>query len=355
MGIRFKCSHCKSRLNVKQSQSGQAGQCPTCAGEIFVPLESTIQPRRRKRKKKSRRQSLDAQSESGGIPGSISAHSDSRNGISDSRNGISDSRIGVQSVMQVNGQSGFVNSSNGTTGRSVSFESHVNPVTNSDDIADSGNSGLRVFEPVDPAVTAELTDTGSAEKNWGHAGTRVVESHSDVAVLPEESTPEKFGNSLSSSIVDDDKFDPMEEEVDSSQSFNLSKPKLELDGKHPIRDFPNKIWYVRGKRLGEKGPLTGVELEEMIEDRIQIKKGYIVWREDWIDWQPAELVFPELNQDPATRKALSDPNYRIPDELNPHSEISRRRRFKKTFGIAAIGLSLVTVVLLSYVLIRVLG
>lgn len=42
MGIRFQCQYCQRRLNVKNVQAGQHGQCPSCNNMVRVPLESTV-------------------------------------------------------------------------------------------------------------------------------------------------------------------------------------------------------------------------------------------------------------------------------------------------------------------------
>jgi hypothetical protein len=44
MGIRFKCSHCQKRLNVKAAQAGQSGQCPKCGKTVQIPLQSEVAP-----------------------------------------------------------------------------------------------------------------------------------------------------------------------------------------------------------------------------------------------------------------------------------------------------------------------
>ncbi|MEL7498262.1 MAG: DUF4339 domain-containing protein [Planctomycetota bacterium] len=40
MGIRFHCTHCQRRLNVKVAQAGSTGQCPHCRKTVKIPLES---------------------------------------------------------------------------------------------------------------------------------------------------------------------------------------------------------------------------------------------------------------------------------------------------------------------------
>ncbi len=41
MGIRFYCSHCEEKLNVKVFQGGRQGLCPYCGGSIRIPTAST--------------------------------------------------------------------------------------------------------------------------------------------------------------------------------------------------------------------------------------------------------------------------------------------------------------------------
>lgn len=56
MGIRFRCTHCDRKLNVKAKQAGDICVCPDCENEIQVPLESELPKRKRNRR---RRPSLD--------------------------------------------------------------------------------------------------------------------------------------------------------------------------------------------------------------------------------------------------------------------------------------------------------
>lgn len=44
MGIRFSCSACGAKLNVKAELSGKRGACPKCQAKIQIPVESTEAP-----------------------------------------------------------------------------------------------------------------------------------------------------------------------------------------------------------------------------------------------------------------------------------------------------------------------
>lgn len=42
MGIRFLCTACEKKLNVKSFLAGKKGVCPKCGASIQIPLESEI-------------------------------------------------------------------------------------------------------------------------------------------------------------------------------------------------------------------------------------------------------------------------------------------------------------------------
>ena len=146
---------------------------------------------------------------------------------------------------------------------------------------------------------------------------------------------------------------------DSSSSFLLDKPQLPstLGKVDPIDEAPRKIWYFRSKQLGEKGPLRPKMMREHL-DNGDVSIGCIVWREDWEDWQPAERVFPKLVALAEKNKAdelIRQSAHKIPDELNPHSALQRRKRQTQLVGIIAIAAGLLTIGLLVLFLIKLLS
>ena len=93
------------------------------------------------------------------------------------------------------------------------------------------------------------------------------------------------------------------------EAFTLDKPQpLGWEGgADPIAQKPRKIWYVRIPEQGEKGPLKGNRLREML-DAHEIPPDAAVWREDWDDWLAASDVFPELS--PSNAPSPSAPRRR---------------------------------------------
>lgn len=146
---------------------------------------------------------------------------------------------------------------------------------------------------------------------------------------------------------------------DPANTFLLAKPQppSTLGKVDPIAEAPRLIWYFRSKKHGEKGPLKAKVMQEHL-DNGDVTIGCIVWREDWEDWQPAERVFPALvalAQQNRANEMLTDPEYEIPDELNPHSTLQKRRRQKQILGIVAIAAGLLTIGLLVLLLIKLLS
>ncbi|MFK7766080.1 MAG: hypothetical protein AB8B55_02475 [Mariniblastus sp.] len=149
----------------------------------------------------------------------------------------------------------------------------------------------------------------------------------------------------------------------STELFMLDKPTPpESRGKvDPIAEAPNSVWYFRSHELGEKGPLKGKVMQKHL-DRGDVAVGCVVWREDWEDWAPAELVFPTLvaqakedRRKARLKRAFKEANYEIPDEVNPHSELRRRQRRNNLIFAFVIALGLGIVALLVYVLTIVLA
>ena len=82
---------------------------------------------------------------------------------------------------------------------------------------------------------------------------------------------------------------------DSSGIFMLDRPSPSPDfGKiDPILAAPDKVWYFRNKKIGERGPLKSKIMQQHIESG-DVAAGSMVWREDWEDWAAAEDAFPQI-------------------------------------------------------------
>lgn len=148
----------------------------------------------------------------------------------------------------------------------------------------------------------------------------------------------------------------------SAELFMLDKPTPPPSfGKvDPIAEAPERVWYFRSRKLGEKGPLNAKQMRERV-DCGDVTVGCVVWREDWDDWAKAEAAFPSLaakakaqRRKARVAKALKESNYSIPQELDPASELNRRRRRKNRIFKVVIGVGLVLITVLVLVLMSLL-
>ena len=297
MGIRFLCNSCQRRLNVEASQAGQYCFCPDCETEILVPLESTIEPSKRKQKRRHKKKPV--------------------------------------------------------------REVEISPLTFEPQSMELQERSERLAAPA-PSVAADVESrqepvaTGEAQTieasglfvtpKYG-AGKPSVEAEriSEFA----DTGKEKFEARINRNAPGlDDFVEDVESDAgqsDDTASFLLAKPIAKV-GADPLKSDPNLVWYLRHKRLGEKGPLKAQQVEAMLESG-QIRSGFIVWRQDWNDWLPAEEVFPELVEKPKPKST-----YEIPGELNPHSEVSRKRRAQKWYWWSFVASAFLLVFVLFYFL-----
>jgi DNA-directed RNA polymerase subunit RPC12/RpoP len=325
MGIRFLCEHCQKRLNVKTRQAGEYCVCPDCGNEILIPFESTIEPIRKKRKKK--------------------------------RTGAKKNPVEVELSPVVG------------VGEAASIELEKSPLHIAKDLVDESVTVVEASielksQPANEEASGEnselqIDDTGyklaPVQKPMATDPDSTNEENETASKMPKEKKIDGGGSASTPTFGDKEQIDsgslvnevfelghePSEDFADEAESFLLSKPVVKVED-DPLRSNPDLVWYLRHKRLGEKGPLKARQIEAMLESG-QIREGYIVWREDWNDWLPAEEVFKELVVNEET-----EPPYEIPDSLNPHSESSRKLRAQKRFWMCFNAAAFLLVVLLVY-------
>lgn len=194
-------------------------------------------------------------------------------------------------------------------------------------------TGSQLTQGVSSEIRIDVTDTVDVIADGGSID-KPVSSKLDVPVLP------------IAGIQAADPQNVIEEvdQADQSDSFILSKPVIKVE-EDPLRSDPNRVWYVRHSRLGEKGPLKAAAVEALIDEGY-LQVGHIVWREDWNDWLRAEEVFSEI----AARhhRALTDPDWMIPDEVNPHSQARKDDRKKRLVWLTLISVGFLAVIVLVY-------
>lgn len=280
---------------MKAKQAGEYCICPDCENEIQIPLESAVTAKRTRNKKRRGKRATEVEVEL--RPVSKDAHS-----IELVARGQEKAR---STAKQIDAQIRDVESDDWTA-KKKSIEKKASDPVNDVETDGGDESGKSAADRSLPAAVESFDDSGAA----------IV----DLLSSEEQDIP------------DDD--------ASESSSFLLAKPvaKIESD---PLKSNPDLVWYLRHKRLGEKGPLKAREVEAMLESG-KIESGYIAWREDWNDWIPVEEIFPEL--------AAKSPEtgYQIPSHLNPHSEASRKRRAEKRFWMCFNAAAFLLVAVLVY-------
>ncbi len=290
MGIRFRCEYCKKRLNVKAKQAGEYCLCPRCEHEILVPSlgdeSATII--------ESRRPSV------GG------------SAVERDREVPSAGKTVVAEVSPKSGiflvGSPMANSSPGVA--ELKSEAESRPARQ------SGATGAS--SAVDDSLLSESQRSTRSSRSLGDSG-----------VTPPLSFPAAEDSSN-----------------DSGSSFMLGKPKIRVEA-NPLRSRPDHVWYARHRRHGEKGPLRSRDVEQLLDDGT-LRADWIVWRQDWNDWLPADEVFPQL----LVKENVEGGDYGIPEQLNPHSDASKAERRKKAILLSSIAAAFLLVIVLVYLLVR---
>ena len=345
MGIRFLCDHCLKRLNVKAKQAGTFCVCPDCESEIQVPLESTVEPLTRKKRSNQKRSNKKRSNKKHskvpagvevelspvvGEPASVELKTDgvATLGFEDSAavERVSVSQVQTDMLQSIDEAQGTVVEPPVVNSKLSSVEA-VETIGNDEQPRENVKQRPEADEvsrdPVRMMESPEIT-TGEAQTLQATGlfvapkfGAKIPASQPPAvgAKVPLEKGGEiekveiekvEIGKSTGASIARQQTSDPSsvlddlgfqdsnaDESAESeSESFLLAKPVAKI-GADPLQAAPNLVWYVRHKRLGEKGPLKAQQVESMLESG-QLRAGYIVWREDWNDWVPIDEVFPQL-------------------------------------------------------------
>ncbi len=148
--------------------------------------------------------------------------------------------------------------------------------------------------------------------------------------------------------------------TDSNDPFLLTKPgnrALEPDAPDPVKEDPDKVWYVRHPQKGETGPVKGKVIQQMLKNA-EIDSTCVVWREDWEDWEKAHLIFRELPgpDDGEVSGDIGSASQSTFGSLNPNglwSIVSRQR--KLILIVTGVIACVATIVGLIYVLIRIIS
>ena len=142
------------------------------------------------------------------------------------------------------------------------------------------------------------------------------------------------------------------QDKNSSGIFMLDCPSPTPDfGKvDPISAAPEKVWYFRNEKLGERGPLHSKVMQQHIESG-DVSAGSMVWREDWEDWAAAEDAFPQIAgpSDPVNGAQPPKNRLKLATKLTSKQLLAKQVLF---YGAIVAGLAVIAA--LAYVVIWIL-
>lgn len=131
--------------------------------------------------------------------------------------------------------------------------------------------------------------------------------------------------------------------------FMLDSPSPSPDfGKVcPVETAPDKVWYFRSKKLGERGPLKSKVMRQHVKSG-DVYAGCMVWRQDWDDWVAAEAAFPQIEavEDPTAASRPTEAGTEIPSILSKKPMVTKQAVF---YGAIVAGLAVIAA--LGYVVV----
>ena len=266
MGIRFYCSQCGHKLNVKAFQAGRRGLCPYCGGGIQIPTEST-----RPSSKQSRDQPDNPPAHDPG-DGAARPAPPQAQGPAVAPSGMGEAMGANQPVLPLAEPPG-------AGGAPATFPT---PLT-----APSPGQPTGAV-PAQPAAEAPAYPAGQTP------ATPVGQGPAAAAVQPvafpsriESPAGSYASDTAVPSGVD---FPP----TASAPPVTPSEPPPAAGGVvDPLAEAPDAVWYVRPPGGGQFGPAPSSVMQGWIAEG-RVSPDSLVWREGWRDWQQASESFPQL-------------------------------------------------------------
>jgi DNA-directed RNA polymerase subunit RPC12/RpoP len=263
MGIRFHCSGCGHKLNVKAFQGGRRGLCPYCGASIQIPTKST------RLGSKRLRQAHDSPQASGSGAAMAQPPSRGAEASPSPRDPQVDSPPTVSPQAHTAGLGASPVASPGSTA----------PGGTSQPAGPRSNEALGPTPAQPVGETPVFTDPQGATPTSGEVG--MWPSPVDMAgasgpvqaAVPGATDPAKAGW-----------YDP------ATPAQAPPRPPAQTEA---LAEAPDAVWYLRPPSGGQYGPATGDTMRTWIAEG-RVTPDCLVWREGWRDWQTALDVFPQL-------------------------------------------------------------
>lgn len=263
MGIRFYCSQCGHKLNVKAFQAGRRGLCPYCGGSIQIPTEST-----RPSSKESRSR-----------PQNALAH---------------DQGQGASRPAQARAQGPVVASSG--MGEAMAAGQPILPLAQPPEAGqDAPISPTPLTPPASGQPTGAVPAQPSAPANAAGETPETPADQSPAAVVQPVAFPSRIESPAGAYPADTALPSGVESTpAEFASPATPSQPPPMAGGVvDPLAEAPDAVWYVRPPGGGQFGPASGSVMQSWIAEG-RVSPDSLVWREGWRDWQKASESFPQL-------------------------------------------------------------
>ncbi len=325
MGIRFLCTACHKKLNVKGFLAGKKGVCPKCGASILIPLESQ----------------LPGKSDGVGEPEQAAVASEGA--MQPFSPTAVETPVAAPTQASPVGQAnpaGQVPQPSAVPVASMPAEQQIPqpaafPTPTHEQAVQSPVAVSGAVSPAPAAAIPNQTIPNPAMSN---------QPLSDPAVpYPAASGPAPVSVALAAT--------PSATPV--SAPATPTPPAAPQPD--PISEDPNLIWYVRPPSGGQFGPAKGDIMRKWIEEG-RVSEDSLIWREGWADWQKAGEVIPSMAPADATpAQTTTQPVTTRTAGSTATAHRSRRRKNNQLALISVIMLVFVSLALLVTLIFKLQG
>ena len=246
MGIRFYCSGCGEKLNIKAFQAGRRGLCPYCGASIDIPTKSTRPSSKRRR---PRQESPPGHDPTGG--GGLTRQPPARSPAGPPAGAQPDQGPGATPTEPL--------------GQAPPITPAQTPT------APLGQPAASLSPAGQP--TASPSPLGQPTSLPSSIGSPGADAPLQTTSATSANPPDAAG----------------------AQAYPASAPSPSPSPAQtdPLAQSPDAVWYVRPASGGQFGPATSDLMRTWIAEG-RVGPNSLVWQEGWRDWQQAAEVFPPL-------------------------------------------------------------
>lgn len=292
MGIRFLCSSCGKKLNIKVELAGKKGRCPKCNEKITIPKESSLE-----------------QVED---PPKFSENTSAAN-----------------------------NSNESVSAKEIAVQVAVKPASQEPASQKPKSSKPKSSKPDSPKPEPAATK----RVNKSSRSTQSTASQNASAPKPSPQT-------IEAETAQKDSPPPLpsasdQTEIEGPAATPVAEPQPKTD---VFAEAPEANWFVRPSSGGQFGPAEPDVMKGWLSEG-RVGADSLVWREGWEEWQTAGDVFQEelsAVAEPPTEQQIESRSSTSQSASQTNRSVSHQMARKKarTMGIVlVVGLAIVSITL----------